>query len=123
MTQLTSTDDLAAPTGCLQYFTEGEGILESFNYRDKSEIGIPRVPSYLVSIKEPEWNKLYKFPWFLDHGQKQKRSQTSYYYYLLGAVRPGRLFLGAATICFILGRKESMKKRGWHQYQYAIALV
>lgn len=83
VTQLTSSDDLAAPTGCLQYFTEGEGILASFNYRDKSEIGIPRVPSYLVSIKEPELNKLYKFPWFLDHGQSKKRGQTSYYYYLL----------------------------------------
>ncbi|XP_050348898.1 uncharacterized protein LOC126772542 [Nymphalis io] len=47
VTQLTSCDNLKAPSGCLQYFKAEHGYLESFNYRDTSEIGIPRIPSYL----------------------------------------------------------------------------
>ncbi|KAJ0183295.1 hypothetical protein K1T71_001271 [Dendrolimus kikuchii] len=46
VSQLTSADDLAAPTGCLQYFKDSEGFLESFNYRDISDIAAVRVPSY-----------------------------------------------------------------------------
>ncbi|CAG9562706.1 unnamed protein product [Danaus chrysippus] len=47
ITQLTAWDQLAAPTGCLQYFKEDQGHLESFNYRDRSEIGILRSSSYM----------------------------------------------------------------------------
>ncbi|CAH0586955.1 unnamed protein product [Chrysodeixis includens] len=50
ITQLTSFDALAAPGGCLQYFTESQGYLESFNYRDKSDIVIARTPSYLNNL-------------------------------------------------------------------------
>ncbi|KAF9423559.1 hypothetical protein HW555_001114 [Spodoptera exigua] len=50
VTQLTSSDELAAPTGCLQYFTDTQGYLESFNYRDKSDIVIARTPSYLNNL-------------------------------------------------------------------------
>ncbi|KOB64713.1 Uncharacterized protein OBRU01_23787, partial [Operophtera brumata] len=50
VSQLTSSDALAAPAGCLQYFTEPSWYLESFNYLDKSEIGITRVSSYLNNL-------------------------------------------------------------------------
>ncbi|KAM3965022.1 uncharacterized protein ACR2FA_000919 [Aphomia sociella] len=50
VTQLTSIDELAAPSGCLQYFSESQGYMESFNYRDKSDIGIARYPSYLNNM-------------------------------------------------------------------------
>ncbi|XP_063826746.1 uncharacterized protein LOC135076197 isoform X1 [Ostrinia nubilalis] len=50
VTQLGSADELTAPTGCLQYYTEPQGFLESFNFRDRSEIGIPRAPSYLNNL-------------------------------------------------------------------------
>ncbi|KAJ8723315.1 hypothetical protein PYW08_003227 [Mythimna loreyi] len=50
VTQLTSSDDLAAPTGCLQYFTDTQGYLESFNHQDKSDIVISRIPSYLNNL-------------------------------------------------------------------------
>ncbi|XP_013190549.1 uncharacterized protein LOC106134942 [Amyelois transitella] len=50
ISQLTETDELAGPTGCFQYFTEPQGILESFNYRDKSDIGIARIPEYLNNL-------------------------------------------------------------------------
>ncbi|CAG9787759.1 unnamed protein product [Diatraea saccharalis] len=50
ISQLTWADELAAPTGCLQYYTESQGFLESFNYRDRSEIGIARIPSYLNNL-------------------------------------------------------------------------
>ncbi|XP_026734126.1 uncharacterized protein LOC113498338 [Trichoplusia ni] len=50
VTQLTAFDELAAPGGCLQYFTESQGYLESFNYRDKSDIVIARTPSYLNNL-------------------------------------------------------------------------
>ncbi|CAB3226793.1 unnamed protein product [Arctia plantaginis] len=50
VTQLTSSDELAAPSGCLQYFKPAQGYLESFNYRDKSDIGIARYASYLNNL-------------------------------------------------------------------------
>ncbi|XP_047025149.1 uncharacterized protein LOC124633831 isoform X1 [Helicoverpa zea] len=50
VTQLTSSDELAAPSGCLQYYTEPQGYLESFNYRDKSDIVIAKTPSYLNNL-------------------------------------------------------------------------
>ncbi|XP_052741096.1 uncharacterized protein LOC112045699 [Bicyclus anynana] len=50
ITQLTPSDDLAAPTGCLQFFKENHGHIESFNYRQRSEIGITRTPSYLNNL-------------------------------------------------------------------------
>ncbi|XP_049872883.1 uncharacterized protein LOC126371610 [Pectinophora gossypiella] len=50
VTQLTSTDELAAPSGCLQYFKGSLGYLESFNFRDKSDIAIARSPSYLNNL-------------------------------------------------------------------------
>nr|XP_034829453.1 uncharacterized protein LOC117986689 [Maniola hyperantus] len=50
ITQLTLSDDLAAPTGCLQFFKEDHGHIESFNHRERSEIGIARTPSYLSNL-------------------------------------------------------------------------
>ncbi|KAL4716114.1 hypothetical protein ACJJTC_013891 [Scirpophaga incertulas] len=50
VSQLTGSDELAAPTGCLQYHTNLEGHLESFNFKDTSEIGIARFPSYLNNL-------------------------------------------------------------------------
>ncbi|CAB3254779.1 unnamed protein product [Arctia plantaginis] len=50
VTQLTSSDELAAPSGCLQFFKPAQGYLESFNYRDKSDIGIARYASYLNNL-------------------------------------------------------------------------
>ncbi|KAI5645999.1 hypothetical protein NE865_01892 [Phthorimaea operculella] len=50
ITQLTASDELAAPAGCLQYFRGPQGYLESFNYRDKSDIAIARTPSYLNNL-------------------------------------------------------------------------
>ncbi|CAH2084768.1 unnamed protein product [Euphydryas editha] len=50
VTQIISSDPLKAPSGCLQYFKEAHGYLESFNYRDTSEIGITRTPSYLNNL-------------------------------------------------------------------------
>ncbi|XP_053604556.1 uncharacterized protein LOC128671812 isoform X1 [Plodia interpunctella] len=50
ITQVSVTDELAAPTGCFQYFTETQGIIESLNYRDKSDIGIARTPQYLNNL-------------------------------------------------------------------------
>ncbi|XP_031766590.2 uncharacterized protein LOC113509880 [Galleria mellonella] len=50
ITQLTSFDELAAPNGCFQFFVESHGYMESFNYRDKSDIGIPRYQTYLNNM-------------------------------------------------------------------------
>lgn len=47
LTQLGRSDELA-PSGCLQYYKGSQGNFESFNYRDSSDIAIPRSPSYLV---------------------------------------------------------------------------
>nr|XP_032516530.1 uncharacterized protein LOC116769517 [Danaus plexippus plexippus] len=47
ITQLTAWDELAAPTGCRQFFKGDQGYLESFNYRERSEIGILRSSSYM----------------------------------------------------------------------------
>ncbi|KAI8421768.1 hypothetical protein MSG28_009732 [Choristoneura fumiferana] len=48
VTQLQAADDLAAPTGCLQYFKGSHGYLQSFNYRDVSDTSIAKAPSYLM---------------------------------------------------------------------------
>ncbi|XP_075975318.1 uncharacterized protein LOC142976017 isoform X2 [Anticarsia gemmatalis] len=48
--KLTSSDELAVPSGCLQYYKDSQGYLESFNYRDKSDIVIARSPSYLNNL-------------------------------------------------------------------------
>ncbi|KAJ2951087.1 hypothetical protein O0L34_g5468 [Tuta absoluta] len=50
ISQLTASDELAAPSGCLQYFKGLQGYLESFNFRDKSDIAIARTPSYLNNL-------------------------------------------------------------------------
>ncbi|KAG7298987.1 hypothetical protein JYU34_017457 [Plutella xylostella] len=50
VTQLTSADEQAAPTGCLQYYRGAHGFLESFNYNDKSSIVLPKIPSYLNNL-------------------------------------------------------------------------
>lgn len=50
MTQLATSHPLAAPTGCLQYFMDVRGTIESFNYQDASSIAIARNPSYLVIV-------------------------------------------------------------------------
>ncbi|XP_041979786.1 uncharacterized protein LOC121733564 [Aricia agestis] len=50
VTQLTASDDLAAPSGCLQYHTEDHGHIESFNYKDRTEIGILRSLGYLNNL-------------------------------------------------------------------------
>ncbi|XP_072932986.1 uncharacterized protein [Epargyreus clarus] len=50
VTQLSKSHEQVAPKGCLQYYTDANGYIESFNYRDISEIGIPRYPSYLNNL-------------------------------------------------------------------------
>ncbi|XP_073955150.1 uncharacterized protein isoform X2 [Choristoneura fumiferana] len=50
VTQLQAADDLAAPTGCLQYFKGSHGYLQSFNYRDVSDTSIAKAPSYLNNL-------------------------------------------------------------------------
>ncbi|XP_050668490.1 uncharacterized protein LOC126967848 [Leptidea sinapis] len=50
VTQLTPADDLAAPVGCIQYFTAVQGHLESFNYRDRSDTIVGKKPSYLNNL-------------------------------------------------------------------------
>ncbi|CAK1555293.1 unnamed protein product [Leptosia nina] len=50
VTQLRSTHPLAAPTGCLQYHLKPQGYLESFNYRDTSEIVFGKTSSYLNNL-------------------------------------------------------------------------
>lgn len=42
----------SAPTGCLQYHTEPEGVLESFNYQLQSSIAAYREPGYFVSARK-----------------------------------------------------------------------
>jgi hypothetical protein len=48
VSQLTIYENLA-PIGCLQYYTEINGTLSSFNYEDYSQIQKRRNPSYFVS--------------------------------------------------------------------------
>ncbi|CAG5028168.1 unnamed protein product [Parnassius apollo] len=50
VTQVTKSDDLAAPTGCLQYFNEPQGFIESFNYRNISNVVTTKYPSYLNNL-------------------------------------------------------------------------
>ncbi|XP_047990050.1 uncharacterized protein LOC125229294 [Leguminivora glycinivorella] len=50
VSQLSASDDLAAPTGCLQYFKGPMGYMESFNYRDTSDTSIAKTPSYLNNL-------------------------------------------------------------------------
>lgn len=38
-----------APSNCLQYYTEPEGWMQSFNYDDTSQFVDVRIPSYFVS--------------------------------------------------------------------------
>jgi hypothetical protein len=50
VSQLTAFDNVA-PTGCLQYFTETNGQIKSFNYDDGySQVLKYRNPSYFVSF-------------------------------------------------------------------------
>ncbi|XP_045536046.1 uncharacterized protein LOC106713534 [Papilio machaon] len=50
VTQLKSSDILAAPTGCLQYFNKPDGSIESFNYRNITDIASESIPSYLNNL-------------------------------------------------------------------------
>ncbi|XP_063381408.1 uncharacterized protein LOC134667918 [Cydia fagiglandana] len=50
VSQLSPSDDLASPAGCLQYFKGPIGYLESFNYRDASDTSIAKAPSYLNNL-------------------------------------------------------------------------
>lgn len=47
--KVTQLRDNLAPQGCLQYHTDSEGILKTFNYDDNSQIAMIRKPSYFVS--------------------------------------------------------------------------
>lgn len=40
---------IVAPQSCLQYFTEPNGYVQTFNYEDASQIVETRRPSYFVS--------------------------------------------------------------------------
>lgn len=42
--------EIVAPVGCLQYYTDTTGFVRTFNYEDAAEIVDRRVPSYFVSI-------------------------------------------------------------------------
>jgi hypothetical protein len=48
ITQLRMFDNLA-PTGCMQFYTQSEGIIQSFNYDDDYSKFTHRNPSYFVS--------------------------------------------------------------------------
>lgn len=48
--KITQLIDNLAPRDCLQYFTEPEGIIKTFNYDDISKIVTYRNPSYFVSF-------------------------------------------------------------------------
>lgn len=48
--KITQLRDNLAPQGCLQYFSSTEGIIQSFNFEDYSQILSKRKPSYFVSI-------------------------------------------------------------------------
>ncbi|CAH2047217.1 unnamed protein product, partial [Iphiclides podalirius] len=50
VTQLTSSDISAAPTGCLQYFNGPHGYIESFNYKNITEATMAIHPSYLNNL-------------------------------------------------------------------------
>lgn len=39
-----------APAGCLQYYEEAAGFVQTFNYEDAAEIVETRQPSYFVSM-------------------------------------------------------------------------
>lgn len=42
--------EVAAPLGCLQYYTDATGFVQTFNYDDASEVVEYRRPSYFVSV-------------------------------------------------------------------------
>lgn len=46
--KITQIRDYRAPQGCLQYHTQTEGIISTFNYDDFSHIQYYRRPSYFV---------------------------------------------------------------------------
>ncbi|KPI94026.1 hypothetical protein RR46_13191 [Papilio xuthus] len=50
VTQLKSSDILAAPTGCLQYFNKSYGYIESFNYRNITDVANIFNPSYFNNL-------------------------------------------------------------------------
>lgn len=47
--KVTQLRDNLSPQGCLQYHTNSEGIIKTFNYDDNSQIQYMRRPSYFVS--------------------------------------------------------------------------
>lgn len=53
-----------APQGCLQYYTDVSGIVQTFNYEDAAEIVVTRQPSYFVSIILKMY-VFYKFKFYL----------------------------------------------------------
>lgn len=48
--KITQIRDYLAPQGCLQFHTQPEGIISTFNYEDVSQIQYYRRPSYFVTI-------------------------------------------------------------------------
>lgn len=48
--KITQLKEYLAPQDCLQYFTEPEGVIKTFNYDDISKIVTYRNPSYFVSF-------------------------------------------------------------------------
>lgn len=47
--KITQLRDNLSPQGCIQYHTNSEGIIRTFNYDDYSQIVQLRRPSYFVS--------------------------------------------------------------------------
>ncbi|XP_013173137.1 PREDICTED: uncharacterized protein LOC106121855 [Papilio xuthus] len=50
VTQLKNSDILAAPTGCLQYFNKPYGYIESFNYRNITDVANIFNPTYFNNL-------------------------------------------------------------------------
>lgn len=48
--RVSQLQEAVAPVGCLQYYTDHTGFVQTFNYVDASEVVEFRRPSYFVSV-------------------------------------------------------------------------
>ena len=72
--QIIMTLLLAAPVGCLQYYTGASGEFKSFNY--KSEVSATNDPNHLANQGSSSKMPGAKAPWFLPMVFFQKREST-----------------------------------------------
>lgn len=67
--RVTQFKDLNAPYNCLQYFTEPNGYIQTFNYEDAGKFVEFRNPSYFVS-----YNRMFAF----STKPKNRKHQTNH---------------------------------------------